>query len=109
MLKASDNFVDPWKRKGIQQLIPNSRFSQMLCDLHCPSLIPKVKNRICKQFGIYYPSIAAHKRLRQDGCGLEVLGNKVINEEEDISHEEEENPVILVVDSDDNHAPVINI
>ena len=55
------------------------------------------------------PSIAAHKRLRQDGCCLEVLGNKVIIEEEDISHEQEENPVILVVDSDDNHAPVINI
>ena len=29
--------------------------------------------------GIYYPSIAARKRHRQDGCGLEVLGNKVID------------------------------
>ena len=81
----------------------------MLYDLHCPGLISKVKNRICKQFGIYYPIIAAHKHHRQDACGLEVLGNEVLSEEEDISHEKEENPVILVVDSDDNHAPVINI
>ena len=40
---------------------------------------------------IYYLSIAACKSHRQDGCGLEVLGNKVIEEEEDISHEEQEN------------------
>ena len=51
----------------------------------------KVKNRVCKQCGIYYPSIAARKRHRQYNCGLEVLSNKVIDEEEDISHEEEEN------------------
>ena len=31
-----------------------------------------------KASGIYYPSIAARKRHRQDGCGLEVLGNKVM-------------------------------
>ena len=40
---------------------------------------------------MYYLSIAACKGHRKDGCGLEVLGNKVIEEEEDISHEEEEN------------------
>ena len=51
----------------------------------------KVKNRVCKQCSIYYPSIAARKRRRQYNCGLEVLSNKVIDEEEDISHEEEEN------------------
>ena len=33
----------------------------------------------------------ARKRHRQDGCDLEVLGNKFIDVEEDISHEEEEN------------------
>ena len=40
---------------------------------------------------------------------VEVLGNKVIDEEEDISHEEEENSEILVPDGDDDHTPVINI
>ena len=39
-----------------------------------------------KASGIYYPSIVARKRHKQDGCGLEVLGKKVIDEEEDISH-----------------------
>ena len=47
-----------------------------------------MKNRVCRQCGICYPSVAARKRDRQDVCGLEVLGNKVIDEEEDISHEE---------------------
>ena len=62
----------------------------MLYDLFRPSLWAKVKNWVYKQCGIYYPSIAACKRHRQDSCGLEVLGNKVIDEE-DISHEQEEN------------------
>ena len=56
--------------------------------LYCLSLKSKVKNRVCRQCGIFYPSVAARKRDRQDVCGLEVLGNKVIDEEEDISHEE---------------------
>ena len=60
-------------------------------DLYCLNLRVKVKSRVCKQCGMYYLSIAACKGLRKDGCGLEVLGNKVIEEEEDISHEEEEN------------------
>ena len=54
------------------------------------------------------PGIVACKHHRQDSCGLEVLGNKVIDEGEDISHEEEHSE-ILVVDGDDNHAPVINM
>ena len=108
-VKASDRFVDLQKLIGIQQLIPNSGFSQIPYDLYCPSLRAKVKNRICKQCGIYYPSIAVCQHHRQDGCGLEVLGNKVIDEEEDLSHEEEENSEILVADGDDNHAPTINI
>ena len=108
-VKTSDRFVDPCKHIGIQQLIPNSGFSQTPYDLYCASLKGKVKNRVCKQCGIYYASIAARKRHRQDGCGLEVLGNKVIDEEEDISHEEEENSEILVADGDDDHAPIINI
>ena len=40
----------------------------MRYDLHCPSLKAKVKNRVCKQCGIYFESIAARKRHRQDGC-----------------------------------------
>ena len=48
-VKASDSFVDLWKRMGIQQLIPNSGFSQMPYDLYCPSLKAKVKSRVCKQ------------------------------------------------------------
>ena len=59
-----------------------------------------------QQCGIYYPAL---KRHIQDGYGLEVLGNKLINKEEDISHEEEENSEILVADCNDDHAPVINI
>ena len=55
-----------------------------------------------KGSGIYYPSIAARKRHRQNGCGLKVFGSKVINEEEDISHEEEENSEVLVADGDDD-------
>ena len=59
------------------------------------------------------PGIVAYKHHRQDSCGLEVLGNKVTDnkvtdEGEDISHEEEHSE-ILVVDGDDNHAPVINM
>ena len=53
--------------------------------------------------------VVARKRHREDGYGLEVLGNKVINEEEEISHEEGENSEILVADSDDDHAPIINM
>ena len=81
----------------------------MSYDLYCPSLKAKVKNRICKQYGICYPSIAARKRHRQDGCGLEVLGNKVIDEEKDISHEEREISEIVVADGDYDHALIINI
>ena len=77
-------------------------------DLYCPSFKVKVKNRVCKQCGIYYPSIVARKRHRQDSCGLEVLGNKVIDEE-DISHGEEEHSQILVADGDDDHVPIIII
>ena len=51
----------------------------------------------------------ARKRHREDGYSLEVLGNKVINVEEDISHEEEENSEILVADSNDDHSPGTNI
>ena len=51
----------------------------------------------------------ARKRHREDGYGLEVLGNKVINEEEEINHEEGVNSEILVADSDDDHAPIINM
>ena len=71
-VKASDRFVDLWKRIGIQQLIPNSGFSQMPFDFYCPGLKAKVKNRVWKQCGIYYPSIAALEPHRQDGFGLEV-------------------------------------
>ena len=117
-VKANDRFVDLWKRIGIQQLIPNSGFSQMPYDFYCTSLKAKVKNRVCKQCGIYYPSIAARKGHREDGCGLEVLGNKdsissyilgIDDEEEDISHEEEETSEILIADGDEDHAPIINI
>ena len=65
-VKASDRFLDLCKYIGIQQLILNSGFSQMSYDLYCASLRTKVKNRVCKQCGIYYPSIAACKRHRQD-------------------------------------------
>ena len=99
-VKASDRFVDLWKRIGIQQLIPNSGFTQMPCDLHCPSLRAKVKNKVCQQCGFYYTSIAACKRHRQDGCGQEVLGNNIIDEKEDTSHEEEEKFEILAADGD---------
>ena len=85
-VKVSDRFVDLWKRIGIQQLIPNSGFNKMSYGLYCPSLRAKVKNRVSRQCGIYYPSNAACKHLRQDVCGLEVLGNKIIDEEKDISH-----------------------
>ena len=37
------------------------------------------------------------------------MGNKVIDEEENISHEGEKNFVILVADGDDDHASIINI
>ena len=80
----------------------------MLYDLHWPSFWAKVKSWVYKQCGIYYSSIAACKRHRQDSCGLEVSGNKIIDEE-DISHEQEGNPEILVADDDDDHAPIINI
>ena len=62
-----------------------------------------------KASGIYYPSIAARECHRQDSCGLEVLGNKGIDEEEDVSHKERENSEVLVADGDDDHAPIINI
>ena len=80
----------------------------MLYDFYWPSFWAKVKSWVYKECGIYYPSIAACKRHRQDSCGLEVSGNKIIDEE-DISHEQEENSEILVADGDDDHAPIINI
>ena len=58
-VKASDRFVDLWKRTDTHQPILNSRFSEMPYGLYYPSLKTKVKNRVCKQFGIYYPSIVA--------------------------------------------------
>ena len=62
-VKASDRFVDLWKRIIIQQVIPNPGFSQMPYDLHWPNLKAKMNNRVCKQCGIYDSSIAADKRL----------------------------------------------
>ena len=91
-VKASDRFVDLWKSIGILQFIPNSGFSQMPYDLYCLSLRAKAKKRVCKQYGIYYIDVYLF-----------------IDEEEDISYEEEENPEILVADGDDNHATIINI
>ena len=76
--------------------------------LYCLSLRAKVKNMVSRQCGIYYPSNAACKHRRQDVCGLEVLGNKVIDEKKDISHEEQESAEILVADSDDDHQPIMN-
>ena len=71
-VKAKHRFLDLGKRIGIQQLIPNAVFSQMLYNLYCLSLKSKVKNRVCKQCVIYYPSIAARKRHRlgclESGC-----------------------------------------
>ena len=37
------------------------------------------------------------------------MGNKVIDENKDFSHEEENSSEILVADGDDDHAPVITI
>ena len=51
----------------------------------------------------------ARKCQRENSCGLEVLGDKVIDEEEDISHEGEGNSEILVADGDDDRAPISNI
>ena len=51
----------------------------------------------------------ARKCHRENSCGLEVLGDKVIDEEEDISHEGEGNSEILVADGDDDRAPISNI
>ena len=42
-VKASDCFVDLWKYIDIQQLIPNSGFSQMPYDLYC------IKAKVLKQ------------------------------------------------------------
>ena len=67
-----------------------------------------MKNRVHKKGGIYFLSIAARQRHRQDGCALEVLGNKDIDKKEDISHEEEENSEILVADSDDIYKLLTN-
>ena len=78
-------------------------------DLHWPNLKAKMNNRVCKQCGIYDSSIAADKRLTYDDCGLEVLGNKLIDEKEATSHEEEENLEILLAHGDDDHANIINI
>ena len=105
----SDRFDDLWKHIGIQQLIPNSGFSQIPYVLYCPSLKAKIKNRVSKQCGTYYPSTAARKRHRQHGCGLEVMCNKVTDGEKNISHEGEKNCEILVADGDDDHPPIINI
>ena len=58
-----------------------------------------------KAFGIYYLSIAARKRHRQNGCCLEVLDNKVINEE-DISQEDKKSEV-LEEDDNDDHSSII--
>ena len=60
------------------------------------NLKAKVKKRVCKQ-------CASIIRV------LLYVSVKVINEERDISHEEVENSEILVMNRDDNHAPVINI
>ena len=56
-VKVSDHFDDLWKRIGIQQLIPSSGFSQ--CHMICT--VKQKKNMVCKQCGIYYPSIVARK------------------------------------------------
>ena len=37
------------------------------------------------------------------------MGNKVIDENKDFSHEEENSSEILVADGDDDHGPVITI
>ena len=37
--------------------------------MYCPSFKSKVKERVCKDCGIYYPSVAAVKRHRAgNGC-----------------------------------------
>ena len=45
-VKPSDRFVDLWKVKSIQKLIPKSGFSEIPNDLYCPSLKTKVKNMV---------------------------------------------------------------
>ena len=68
-----------------------------------------MKNRVCKQCGIYFSSTAGRKCHRQDDCCLEVLGNTVFDEEEDICLKGEENSEILVAVGDNDHVPIINI
>ena len=100
-VKPSDRFVDLWKAKSIQQLIPKSGFSEMPYDLYCPSLKTKVKNRVCKECDIYYPSIAACKRHRSHGCKsvLEELYEEASFSEDE---EQDQNDVIMVDDDDDD-------
>ena len=91
-VKPSDRFVDLWKAKSIQQLIPKSGFSEMPYDLYCPSLKTKVRNRVCKEYDIYYPSIAACKRHRSHGCKSVIymrrllflkMRNKMVDDDDD--------------------------
>ena len=60
----------------------------MRYDLHCPSLKAKVKNRVCKQCGIYYESIAALKRHRQDDCVSKKKVSKFYIWQEDLQEDQ---------------------
>ena len=108
-VKPSDRFVDLWKAKSVQQLIPKSGFGEIPYDLYYPSLKTKVKNRVCKGCDIYYSSIAACKCHRSHGCKsvLEELYEASFSED----GEQDQNDVTVVDDDDDDDdcPPVLNI
>ena len=103
--KPSDRFPDLSKRNSIKQLIPQNRYKNISYDMYCPSVKSKMKDRVCKDCGIYYPSVAAVKRHRV-GNGCENHSDQEEQEQiitEDGEEEDEERAI------DDEECPILNI
>ena len=52
-----------------QKLPTQKKYETLPYDIYCRSIKSNIKDRVCNDCGIYYPSIAAVKRhIAGDGC-----------------------------------------
>ena len=72
--------------------------------MYCPSVKSKVKDRVCKDCGIYYPSVAAVKRHRAgNGCENHSDQEQQVQLITEEGEEDEERAI------DDEECPILNI
>ena len=81
-VRPTDRFLGLWKRKVVNPLVPNSKYSALPYESYCPFVKTKVTKRVCKKCDIYYPTIAALKQHHKVcSSGTDTVDKQSSNEE----------------------------